>query len=86
MKARNEKFNELAGTVSRFFRLFTERKSEVGEEARKSESQHQMSRVTDETGDEYLCPVNMLKDPNFVSEREKANCFDYDSISKTSLS
>jgi len=39
-------------------------------------------RVTDATGEEYLCPVSKLSDSNFVSEEEKRNCLDYNFVSE----
>lgn len=41
-----------------------------------------LERVTDPTGEEYLCPLGAIHDQNFVSEREKRNCFEYDLISR----
>ena len=86
MKARNEKLNGMANSISRFLKLFTEKKSQIRSEATKSENRYEMSRVTDDSGNEYLCPISKLKDQNFVSEREKVNCFDYNSISRSSFS
>jgi hypothetical protein len=40
-----------------------------------------MTRVTDELGNEYYCPMNMLKENSFVREEEKLNCFDYKILS-----
>jgi hypothetical protein len=45
----------------------------------------EMRRVTDEIGNEYLCPVRDLKDLNFVREEEKTKCYDYTTISMTKI-
>jgi len=34
--------------------------------------------VYDKEGNAYLCEFSALKDPNLVSDREKANCTDLD--------
>lgn len=86
MRARSKKSNGMSGIISRFFSLFTHPKSDAVSEGGKSGSDHGMRRVTDDLGNEYLCPTDKLKDRNFVREREKINCFDYDTISKTNFS
>ncbi len=77
-----DKFNKLVGKGRGFI-------SHVIEEARKpyarsTQTRHaapgEMVRVTDDTGDEYLCPAGKLKDANFVSEGEKSDCFDYSAV------
>ncbi len=83
MKARNELFNEVTDTVSRLVKSLAREKA-VDQESRNAESQQNpMQRVTDEMGNEYLCPVNRLDNKNFVSESEKIHCFDYNLIAGT---
>ncbi len=54
-----------------------------GHEHRSSGPKKQdLERVTDPTGEEYLCPLGAIHDRNFVTEREKRNCFEYDVISR----
>lgn len=84
MKSRNEVFNTVAGTVSRFMKLISKEKTSILKSATNSKSD--MNRVTDQFGNEYLCPTSSLKDPNFVNESEKSGCFEYDHISRTYVS
>ncbi len=42
----------------------------------------EMVRVTDSTGEEYLCPVSATNGRDFVDEKNKQSCFDYNAISK----
>lgn len=54
-----------------------------GARGREERAPNGMNRVTDRCGREYLCPVERLRDPDFVSEHEKKDCFDYEVISRT---
>lgn len=51
--------------------------------ARQDESPNRLTRVTDNEGNEYLCPVGNLRESSFVSEDEKINCYDYDVVTST---
>ncbi len=42
----------------------------------------EVRRVTDSRGDEYLCPVEAIREENFVAEQDKTACFDYNAISE----
>ena len=33
-----------------------------------------MVRVTDEAGNEFICPISALRHPNTLSEEEKEHC------------
>ena len=35
---------------------------------------HRLVRVTDRSGKEYVCPITALRDPNTLTEEEKAKC------------
>ena len=80
MKSRKELRSGLTGTLDRFFDLLHKEKPGFLQSGRDHE---QMHRVTDYAGNEFLCPITELKDPDFVGESEKANCFDYNVVSKT---
>lgn len=40
------------------------------------EKNNQLVWVKDQKGNRFLCPMNALRDPNTVSEAEKADCVD----------
>lgn len=43
----------------------------------------EMVRVTDSVGEEYLCPVSAATNGrDFVDEKNKQRCFDYNAISR----
>lgn len=77
MKTHHEVFNRFKKFINR---------EKTGTQKLGSASKEEMSRVTDQFGNEYLCPASRLKDPNFVSESEKTRCFDYDRISRNYVS
>lgn len=52
-----------------------------GKSALRQADAGRMTRVTDDLGNEYYCPLGVLKDPNFVREEEKTSCFDYKILS-----
>ena len=35
---------------------------------------HTLVRVTDQNGNEYVCPITALRNPNSLTEEEKAHC------------
>jgi|GEM_PF-3731276 len=39
---------------------------------------HTMVRVTDQAGNEYVCPLVALRHPSSISEDEKARCEPYE--------
>jgi hypothetical protein len=41
-----------------------------------SDKRTQFAWVTDKTGNEFVCPVDALRDPQHVSEEELKNCID----------
>ncbi len=77
-----EKMNKLVLRTLGIFEFLEERKKPSEAAQSRSGKGSEMLRVTDSRGCEYLCPVNKLKDMNFVSEREKENCADYTVISR----
>ncbi len=77
-----EKMNRLFSKTLGLFEFMVEERNKPSEKVQsRSDSGLEMLRVTDSRGCEYLCPLNMLRDTNFVSEREKDNCVDYSLIS-----
>jgi len=40
------------------------------------EKKERLVWVKDSSGNEYVCPINALKDPSTLSEEEKARCVD----------
>jgi hypothetical protein len=53
--------------------------------ASRNQDADRMTRVTDDLGNEYYCPISLLKERNFVKEEEKFNCFDYKILSANRL-
>jgi hypothetical protein len=80
MKARNQASSKIIKTIDRFVQLL---KSKEPDKIKDLQSKNEVPvRVTDDAGDEFLCPVRDLKNPNFVEETEKANCISYNRLSK----
>jgi len=79
MKARNKASHRILNAIDRFVQLLKSKDSPRSLAPRsKTDS---TARVADELGNEYLCPLKDLKDPNFVKETEKANCIAYNNLS-----
>jgi hypothetical protein len=46
------------------------------EDIMEKEKKERLVWVKDSSGNEYVCPINALKDPSTLSEEEKARCVD----------
>jgi hypothetical protein len=52
----------------------------MSEEIIKLEGRQQFVWVKDKAGNEYACPVDVLKKPDELTESEKKNCIDDASV------
>ena len=79
MKAGSSTSHKIRKAIDRFVKLL--KPTETSMSPKSNDEKISAARVTDEAGNEYLCPTRELKDPNFVRETEKMNCVPYNSLS-----
>lgn len=48
----------------------------------KEKSEDQFVKVKDMAGNDFVCPLNELRDPKSISETELENCFEGDVIGR----
>jgi len=79
MKARNDASRRILEAFNRLTHFLKGEVDSLSQSERHS-NRSGTARATDEAGNEFLCPMNDLKDPDFVREAEKSNCIAYDKL------